>query len=43
MKNPFQEYNGYWNFCKIKAGYSGVAIFAKEKPLRIIEDFEQYQ
>lgn len=43
LKNPFKEYNGYWNFCKIKAGYSGVAIFAKEKPLKIIEDFEQYQ
>jgi exonuclease III len=41
LKNPFKDYNGYWNFCKIKPGYSGVAIFAREKPLKIVEDFEQ--
>jgi exonuclease III len=39
LQNPFLNYYGYWNFCKIKAGYSGVAIFTKHKPITVIEDF----
>ena len=31
-------YHGYWNFCKVSAGYSGVAIFSRYLPLKIIED-----
>jgi exodeoxyribonuclease III len=31
------EYFQYWNFCKIKKGYSGVALFTKTKPICIKE------
>jgi len=39
-KSPisFAGYNSYWNFSKISAGYSGVAIFSKYLPLSIFED-----
>ena len=33
-----ENYNGYWNFCKVSAGYSGVGVFSKYKPIRVIED-----
>lgn len=33
-----ENYYSYWNFCK-KKGYSGTAIFTKEKPLSINYDF----
>jgi len=26
-------YNGYWNFCKCSAGYSGIAVFSKFMPI----------
>ena len=31
------EYFQYWNFCKVKKGYSGVALFTKIKPICIKE------
>jgi exodeoxyribonuclease III len=34
-------YNGYWNFCKCSAGYSGVAIFSKFLPIAITEDIDE--
>lgn len=39
-KGPIEikGYSGYWNFCKVSAGYSGVAIFSKFLPLSIFED-----
>lgn len=30
------NYGTYWNCCQTKAGYSGVAIFTKYKPISII-------
>ena len=33
-----KEYEQHWNFCKCKNGYSGVAIFTKIKPLRVMHD-----
>lgn len=30
------KYASYWNCCKSKAGYSGVAIFTKYKPVNVI-------
>ena len=40
-----QSYNAYWNYPKESKGYSGVATFTKEKPLRVqnglgIEEFD---
>ena len=32
-------YAQYWNFCKIKDGYSGTAIFTKVKPVSVKFDF----
>ena len=32
-------YAQYWNFCKIKDGYSGTAIFTKVKPISVKFDF----
>lgn len=32
-ESVFSEFNCYWNCCKTKGGYSGVAIFTKHKPL----------
>jgi hypothetical protein len=42
-KSPIElkGYSGYWNFCKVSAGYSGVAIFSKFLPLSIFEDLEE--
>jgi exodeoxyribonuclease III len=34
-------YNDYWNFCKCSAGYSGVAVFSRFRPLSIFEDLEE--
>ena len=31
-----EKYFNYWHPCKIKAGYSGTAIFTKEEPLNVI-------
>jgi exodeoxyribonuclease III len=31
-----ESYSSFWNCCKIKSGYSGVAIFTKYKPLDVI-------
>lgn len=33
-----EEYDQYWNCCKIKKGYSGVAAFTKVKPLSVTFD-----
>ena len=33
-----KDYLTYWNFSKIKKGYSGVAIFTKYKPIKIKYD-----
>ena len=33
-----KEFNQYWNCCKNKKGYSGVAIFSRIKPLKVIHD-----
>ncbi len=30
-----ETYQSYWNCCKVKSGYSGVAIFSKYKPLKV--------
>ena len=30
-----EEYEQHWNECKLKRGYSGVAIFTKVKPIGI--------
>lgn len=40
-KNPITlpSYHGYWNFCKVSAGYSGVATFSKYKAISCVEDF----
>ncbi len=35
--NIFKEYNVYWNSAE-KRGYSGTAIFTKEKPLKVTYD-----
>lgn len=35
--NIFKEYNVYWNSAE-KKGYSGTAIFTKEKPLKVTYD-----
>ena len=45
IKEIFKEYNCYWNSA-IKKGYSGTAIFTKEKPLNVtyglgIEEHDQ--
>ncbi len=37
----FRKYNFYLSNCKIKKGYSGVAIYSKEKPLSIKYGFGQ--
>jgi len=34
------NYNIYWNSCKIKNGYSGTAILTKKKPLKVIYGLE---
>ncbi len=31
-------FHSYWNFCKISAGYSGVAVFTKFLPISVEED-----
>ena len=37
LNNKLKEkYYNYWSPCKIKAGYSGTAIFTKEEPLNVI-------
>jgi exodeoxyribonuclease III len=33
-----EGYYHYWNFCKVKKGYSGVAILSKFKPMTVICD-----
>jgi len=33
-----ENYGSYWNCCKVKKGYSGVAIMTKYKPLSVIYD-----
>lgn len=33
-----EQYSHYWNFSKVKKGYSGVAILSKYKPITIIND-----
>lgn len=33
-----KEYQKYWNCCKVKKGYSGVAIFSRIKPLKVTHD-----
>ena len=30
-------FNGYWNFCKCSSGYSGVVVFSKFEPMRVVE------
>lgn len=42
-KNPImiEGYSGYWNFCKVSAGYSGVAIFSKFLPISFSEDLDE--
>ncbi len=37
---PFEGYYQTWNYAE-KKGYSGTAVFSKEKPLNVIFDFEQ--
>lgn len=32
------NYHGYWNCCKISAGYSGVGVFTKFLPISVEED-----
>jgi len=32
------DYNEYWNSSKAKKGYSGTAIFSRQKPLAVIND-----
>lgn len=42
IQKELKEVEGYhWNFCssKAKKGYSGVALFSKEKPQRVTEGF----
>ena len=34
-------YNGYWSFCRVSSGYSGVAIFSKAFPIAVSEDLEE--
>lgn len=34
MKNLFKDYHSYWNSA-IKKGYSGTAVFSKEKPISV--------
>ena len=33
-------YQQYWNFSKVKKGYSGVAIFTKVKPIQVLYDIQ---
>ena len=42
-KSPIkvEKYNAYWNFCKVSAGYSGVAVFSKYAPIASSEDLEE--
>lgn len=35
MKKIFQNYYDYWN-CAVKKGYSGTAVFSKQKPLKVM-------
>ena len=32
----FPGYESYWNCCKIKKGYSGVAVLTKVKPVSVV-------
>jgi exodeoxyribonuclease III len=47
LHNSFSsKYSSFWNCCKVKKGYSGVAIFSKFKPINIfhglnIEDHDR--
>src|ERR1035437_9952437 len=34
------EYNSYFSYSKLRKGYSGVAIYSKEKPLEIFYGME---
>lgn len=34
----WEGYEGYWNFCKVSAGYSGVLTLSKHRPLSVEED-----
>ena len=36
-----EGYQGYWNFCKVSAGYSGVAVFSKVEPISVVEDLTE--
>lgn len=41
-----ENYHSFWNCCKVKSGYSGVAIFTKYRPIQIsygieIEEHDQ--
>ncbi|MEK7515597.1 MAG: exodeoxyribonuclease III [Patescibacteria group bacterium] len=43
---PGQGYSGFFSSCQIKKGYSGVAIYSKEEPLKVlygmgIKEFDQ--
>jgi exodeoxyribonuclease-3 len=35
-KSLNKKYHNYWSACKIKAGYSGTAIFSKKEPINVI-------
>lgn len=42
----FPGYQGYWNSCRVKKGYSGTAVFTRAQPLQVscgigIEEFDQ--
>ena len=37
-----EEYEQHWNCSKLKKGYSGVAIFTKIKPLKVMHDIEDH-
>ena len=36
-------YHCYWHTCETKHGYSGVAVFTKIKPIRVLKGFQQGQ
>jgi len=38
LSNLHPDYTCYYNSCKVKKGYSGVAILTKFKPLSVRED-----
>lgn len=37
----FEGYYDFWNFSKLKKGYSGTAIFTKQKPISVTYGFDE--